>query len=76
MRDAVALTRLGTPNVVLVHEPFAYQAKVQAKQLGMPDLAILVYPQDMPAMDSQEKVTQKAHEVLERIPGMLIRRSL
>ena len=72
MRDAVGLSRDGIPNVLLVHEPFSNMARVQARQLGMPDLAILVYPQDVVALDSDEDVTRKAHAVIERIPYFLI----
>lgn len=72
MRDTVNMLQQGVPAVGLVHEPFEKLAKMQAVQLGMPDAPLLIYPQDLPSKDAAELVQKKAHEVCERLAGMLL----
>lgn len=62
----------GVPAVGLVHEPFEKLAKMQARQLGMPDAPLLIYPQDLPSKDPEELVQRKAQEVSERLEGMVL----
>jgi hypothetical protein len=63
VRDAIAAWKLGIPAVVLVHEPFATIAKVQAETLGARDPLIVVYKQDAPAFESTQQVADKARDV-------------
>ena len=51
------------PAVVLVHEPFAALAKAQCQSLGARDPLVLVYPQDVPARESDEQSDEKARAV-------------
>ena len=72
MRDTVNMLQQGVPAVGLIHEPFEKLAKMQAIQLGMPDVPLLIYPQDLPSKDPADLVQRKADEVSERIIGMLL----
>ncbi len=47
MRDGIALKSAGHPALVLVHEVFERAAHAQAAALGMPDLRIYVFPQQL-----------------------------
>ncbi len=46
MLDSVNLERMGIPSVVVVVEQFLGAAKANARAQGMPDLAMVVIPQD------------------------------
>lgn len=68
MRDALQAWKQGLPAVVLVHQPFATLARAQCQALGARNPLILVYPQDVPALesdaDSRDKAAQVAAEAL------------
>lgn len=66
------MVRLGLPCVGLVHDTFGKLAQLQAKALGMPDAPLLIYPQDLPAVDSPETTYQRALEVARRSVGFLV----
>lgn len=63
MRDTVNMTQLGIRCVGLVHNRFEKLAKLQCVQLGEPDLPIIYYEQDLPAVEPPEKVSAKAKMV-------------
>lgn len=66
------MVQLGVPSVGFVHTPFEKLAKMQARQLGMPDAPLLIYPQDLPSKDPADFVRRKAEQIAERISGMLL----
>ena len=72
MRDTVNMIRQGVPSIGLVHQPFEKLARMQAVQLGMPDVPMLIYPQDLPSSDPPEAVRQKAQEVTARLVDMVL----
>jgi hypothetical protein len=71
VRDANAAWKLGIPAVVLVHEPFATIAKVQAEALGARDPLIVVYKQDAPVFESAQQITDKARNVAAEVLKLL-----
>ena len=71
MRDTVNVLRRGTPAVGHVHEPFERLARAQAAQLGMPRLALLIYPQDLPGTDGGVVVEARARDVAARAAALL-----
>lgn len=46
MLDAVALEERGIPTVTFVTEPFVGAARAVARNLGLPDLPLVVIPHD------------------------------
>lgn len=46
MLDAVALEQRGIPTVTFVTEPFVGAARAVARNLGLPDLRLVVIPHD------------------------------
>ena len=72
MRDTVNMVQQGVPAVGLIHKPFEKLAQMQAVQLGMPDVPLLIYPQDLPSKDPAELVQKKAEEVAERLIDILL----
>jgi len=71
VRDAFAGWKQGMPAVVLVHEPFAVLARAQCQSLGAKDPTILVYQQDAPALESDERSSEKARRVAAEVVGLL-----
>jgi hypothetical protein len=65
------MIRQGVPSIGLVHEPFEKLARMQARQLGMPDAPLLIYSQDLPSADPPELVQKKAQEVAARLADMV-----
>jgi hypothetical protein len=68
--DSVHLEQLGIPSVVIVTEPFATAAKVNARVQGMPDLPMIVVPHDYLEEDEhrvREKVAPLIGDILERL---------
>jgi hypothetical protein len=66
VRDGIFFTRSGLPTLIFVHDFFEHAARAQAKALGMPDLAIYVYPQHKSGEYEAEealKGTQAAREL-------------
>lgn len=72
MRDTVNIESGGTPCVGLIHAPFETLARAHARQLGMADAPLLVYPQDLPSQDQLSEVAAKARRVAERLPAVLL----
>ncbi len=72
MRDTVNVVREGVPAVGLVHEPFATLARLQVKQVGMPDAPVLIYARDLPDQEPPDVVERKAHEVADRAAALLM----
>ena len=66
MRDTVNLAQQGVPVIGLIHQPFEKLARMQAKQLGMPDAPLFMYSQDLPSKDSADLVLQKAEDIAEQ----------
>ncbi|MEI8000088.1 MAG: hypothetical protein WCI50_01945 [Actinomycetes bacterium] len=70
MLDAVNLERRGIPAVVVVVEQFVEAAKANARAQGMPDLAMVVIPQDYLVEDEtrvRATVEPLVGEMLERL---------
>lgn len=72
MRDTVNMVQQGVPTVGFIHAPFEKLARMQAKQLGMPDAPLLIYPQDLPSKDPADFVQQKAEGIAEQVINMLL----
>ena len=56
MRDGCSLVKLGKPVVVVVQATFENAARVHAKGLGCPDLAICAYPHPSPGAPAGPEV--------------------
>lgn len=70
MLDSVHLEQMGIPSVVLVTEPFAAAAKVNARVQGMPDLPMIIVPHDYLEEDAHRvraKLAPLVGDVLERL---------
>ncbi|GJM38237.1 MAG: hypothetical protein DHS20C19_16040 [Acidimicrobiales bacterium] len=67
MLDSVNLERMGIPSVVVVVEQFVTAARATARALGMPDVSLLVVPQDYLGEDRAH-----VHAVLEPLVGELL----
>ena len=72
MRDTVLMERQGIPSVGLVNGPFEKIARLQVRQLGMPDAPLLIYPQDQPSQDPPEVVAAKAERVARTFPQLIL----
>ncbi len=69
MLDSVNLERMGIPSVVVVVEQFLAAAKANARAQGMPDLAMVVVPQDYLVEDDAQ-----VRAVLEPVVDELLER--
>jgi hypothetical protein len=67
--DSVNLERMGIPSVVVVVEQFLAAAKANARAQGMPDLAMVVVPQDYLVEDDAQ-----VRAVLEPVVDELLER--
>lgn len=72
MRDTVNLAQQGVPVIGLIHQPFEKLARMQAKQLGMPDAPLFMYSQDLPSKDSPDLVLQKAEDIAEQAIDIML----
>jgi hypothetical protein len=72
VRDTVNVIREGVPAVALVHEPFAMLARLQAAQVGMPDLPLLIYERDLPGQEPPHVLAKKAEAVADRAVAFLV----
>ena len=72
MRDTVNMLREGVPAVALVHEPFRRLAHMAARQVGMADAPLLIYPRDLVAEESPEDLEVKAREVAAEAAKMIL----
>ena len=73
MRDTVNLIREGVPAVALVHEPFRALAHMAARQVGMPDAPLLIYPRDLISEETPEQLEQKASAVADEAAELLLK---
>jgi len=72
VRDGCSLTQLGKPVVVIVQATFERAARVHAKGLGCPDLAICSYPHPPPGAPAGEEVmTGLALQIRDRVVEMI-----
>ena len=72
MRDTVNLIREGVPAVALVHEPFRALAHMAARQVGMADAPLLIYPRDLVSEETPEQLEDKAITVAHDAAAMLL----
>ena len=72
MRDTVNLAQQGVPVIGLIHQPFEKLARMQARQLGMPNAPLFIYSQDLPSTDSPELVQQKAEDIAEQAVDIML----
>ncbi len=72
MRDTVNLAQQGIPVIGLIHQPFEKLARMQARQLGMPDAPLFMYSQDLPSKDSADLVLQKAEDIAEQAIDIML----
>ena len=72
MRDTVNVIREGVPAVALVHAPFATLAQLQAAQVGMPDVPLLIYERDLPGEEPPHVLEKKADAVADRAAVLLL----
>ena len=66
------MVQQGVPSIGFIHGPFEKLARMQAKQLGMPDAPLLIYPQDLPSKDPADFVLKKAEGIAEQMVGLLL----
>jgi hypothetical protein len=72
VRDTVNMIREGVPAVALVHEPFRVLAHMAARQVGMPDAPLLIYPRDLTSEETPEQLEAKACSVADAAAAMLL----
>jgi hypothetical protein len=72
VRDTVNVLREGIPAVALVHEPFRRLAQMAARQVGMPDAPLLIYPRDLVSEETPEELESKAREVAQEAVKLLL----
>jgi len=72
VRDTVNLIRAGVPAVALVHEPFRLLSRMAARQVGMPDAPVLIYPRDLVSEETVADLEHKAAEVAEMAVPLLL----
>ena len=73
MRDTVNLIREGIPAVALLHEPFRQLANMAARQVGMPETPLLVYPRDLISEETPEQLEEKAASVADQAAQLLLK---
>ena len=72
MRDTVNLAQQGVPVIGLIHQPFEKLARMQARQLGMPDAPLVMYSQDLPSKDAPDLVQRKAEDIAEQAIDIML----
>jgi hypothetical protein len=65
--DHANLERLGIPTVTVVTEPFESAARTHARIHGMPDLPLVIVPQDYLVEPSDDAVLRRDAAVIDRI---------
>jgi hypothetical protein len=65
--DHVNLERMGIPTVTFVTEPFESAARTHADVHGMPDLPLIIVPQDYLADASDEAVIARDQAVFDAV---------
>jgi hypothetical protein len=69
--DHVNLERMGIPTVTFVTEPFESAARTHADIHGMPDLPVIIVPQDYLAETSDEAVIARDQAVFDAVVAAL-----
>jgi hypothetical protein len=69
--DHVNLERMGIPTVTFVTEPFESAARTHADIHGMPDLPIIIVPQDYLAEVSDDAVISRDQAVFDAVVAAL-----
>ena len=59
--------------MALVHEPFRALAHMAARQVGMPDAPLLIYPRDLVSEETPEQLEAKACSVADEAAAMLLK---
>ena len=67
MLDHVNLERMGIPTVTFVTEPFESAARTHADVHGMPDLPLIIVPQDYLADVSDDTVIARDQAVFDAV---------
>ena len=67
MLDHVNLERMGIPTVTFVTEPFESAARTHADIHGMPDLPLIIVPQDYLEEASDEAVIARDQAVFDAV---------
>ena len=67
MLDHVNLERMGIPTVTFVTEPFESAARTHADIHGMPDLPLIIVPQDYLEEASDEAVIARDQAVFDSV---------
>ena len=67
MLDHVNLERMGIPAVTFVTEPFESAARTHADVHGMPDLPLIIVPQDYLAGVSDDTVIARDQAVFDAV---------
>lgn len=70
MLDSVHLERMGIPSVVVVVQQFVTAARAIARAQGIPDLPMVVVPQDYLG-EEDATVRDRMESVLDEILGVL-----
>jgi hypothetical protein len=65
--DHVNLERMGIPTVTFVTEPFESAARTHAEIHGMPDLPLIVVPQDYLEEPSDDTVISRDQTVFDAV---------
>lgn len=73
MLDHANLERRGIPTVTIVTEPFESAARTHAAIHGMPDLPLIVVPQDYLVEESDDAVIARDQPVFDRIVAAIAR---
>ena len=73
MLDHANLERLGIAAVTIVTEPFESAARTHAAIHGMPDLPLIIVPQDYLAEESDDAVIARDEPVFDRILAAITR---
>lgn len=71
MLDHVNLERMGVPTVTFVTEPFESAARTHADIHGLPDLPLIIVPQDYLVEESDEAVMARDAAVFDAIVAAL-----
>jgi hypothetical protein len=71
--DHVNLERMGIPTVTFVTEPFLSAARTHAAIHGLPDLPLVIVPQDYLAETSDEAVIARDGAIFDAVVAALTR---
>jgi hypothetical protein len=71
--DHVNLERMGVPTVTFVTEPFESAARTHADIHGIPDLPLIIVPQDYLVEESDDVVIARDQAVFDAVVAALTR---